>query len=195
MSASEEQLSTEERAELLRIARRAIKEGLAGRTWNPEKPSTKRLARVQGAFVTLHEQGQLRGCIGYIVGIKPLYLAIAEMARAAAFGDPRFMPLEPQEFAKIDIEITVLSPLRKIDDPKEVEVGRHGLVVRRGPYQGVLLPQVPVEEGWDRETFLSHTCMKAGLHKDCWQDEETELFCFSGEVFGEGSHPTHPLRG
>ncbi len=181
----EDELTTEERAELLRIARKAIKERLEGRAWNPEKSSTERLVRVQGAFVTLHEEGQLRGCIGYIVGIKPLYLAIAEMARAAAFSDPRFMPLGPQEFDKIDIEITVLSPLRKIDDPKEVEVGRHGLVVRQGPYQGVLLPQVPVEEGWDRETFLSHTCMKAGLPSDCWREAGTELFCFSGEVFGE----------
>ncbi|MCK4334074.1 AmmeMemoRadiSam system protein A [candidate division WOR-3 bacterium] len=191
----EDELTTEERAELLRIARKAIKERLEGRAWNPEKSSTERLARVQGAFVTLHEEGQLHGCIGYIVGIKPLYLTIAEMARAAAFSDPRFMPLGPQEFDKIDIEITVLSPLQKIDNPEIVEVGRHGLVVRRGQYQGVLLPQVPVEEGWDRETFLSHTCMKAGLHKDCWKEEETELFCFSGEVFGEKSHPTHPLRG
>ena len=191
----EDELTTEERAELLRIARKAIKERLEGRAWNPEKSSTERLARVQGAFVTLHEEGQLHGCIGYIVGIKPLYLTIAEMARAAAFSDPRFMPLGPQEFAKIDIEITVLSPLRKIDDPKEVEVGRPGLVVRQGPYQGVLLPQVPVEDGWDRETFLSHTCMKAGLNPDCWKDDSTELFCFSGEVFGEKSHPTHPLRG
>lgn len=195
MSASEEELSAEERAELLRIARKAVKEKLEGRTWNPEKPLTKRLARVQGAFVTLHEQGMLRGCIGYICGLKPLYLTIAEMARAAAFGDPRFMPLEPREFEKIEIEITVLSPLRKIDDPEKVEVGKHGLVVRRGPYQGVLLPQVPVEDGWDRETFLAHTCMKAGLHSDCWREAGTELYVFSGEVFGEKSGPTHPLRG
>jgi AmmeMemoRadiSam system protein A len=182
---SDDELTAEERAELLRIARKAIKEKLEGRVWNPEEPLTERLAQVQGAFVTLHEQGMLRGCIGYIMGLKPLYLTIAEMARAAAFGDPRFMPLEPQEFDKIDIEITVLSPLRKIDDPQTVEVGRHGLLVRQGPYQGVLLPQVPVEQGWDRETFLSHTCMKAGLHQDCWKDEAAELFVFTGEVFGE----------
>ena len=191
----EDELTTEERAELLRIARKAIKEKLEGRTWNPEEPLTERLAQVQGAFVTLHEQGLLRGCIGYICGLKPLYLTIAEMARAAAFGDPRFMPLEPQEFSKIEIEITVLSPLQKIDDPEKVEVGKHGLVVRQGPFQGVLLPQVPVEQGWDRETFLSHTCMKAGLPRSCWKEAGTELFTFTGEVFGEKSHPTHPLRG
>lgn len=182
---SEASLSAEERAELLRIARKAIKEKLGGRAWNPEEPLTERLAQVQGAFVTLHEQGMLRGCIGHIMGLKPLYLTVAEMARAAAFGDPRFMPLEPQEFDKIDIEITVLSPLRKIDDPEKVEVGKHGLLVRHGPYQGVLLPQVPVEQSWDRETFLSHTCLKAGLHQDCWKEETTELFVFTGEVFGE----------
>lgn len=181
----EEALTHEERAELLRIARRAIKEKLDDNFWNPERPLTARLAEKQGAFVTLHIRGMLRGCIGYIVGYKPLYLTVAEMARSAAFGDPRFSPLSPAEYPKIDIEITVLSPLRQIDNPSEVQVGKHGLLVRKGPYQGVLLPQVPVEEGWDRDTFLAHTCRKAGLPSSCWHDEDTELFVFSGEVFGE----------
>lgn len=185
MNTSEEELSQEERAELLRIARKSIKEKLEGSTWNPADPLTERLTQVQGAFVTLHKRGMLRGCIGYITALKPLHLTVAEMARAAAFGDPRFPPLRQEEFAEIDIEITVLSPLRKIDDPEEVEVGKHGLLVRQGPYQGVLLPQVPEEQGWDRETFLNHTCMKAGLHQDCWKKEGTELFIFTGEVFGE----------
>jgi len=178
-------LSQEERAELIRIARKAIVERFAGRTWNPQKPLTDRLGRVQGAFVTLHRRGMLRGCIGHIMGVHPLYLTVAEMARAAAFGDPRFPPLRAQEFAEIDIEITVLSPLRRIDDPETVEVGKHGLLIRRGYNQGVLLPQVPVEQGWDRETFLNHTCLKAGLHPSCWRDSETELLVFTGEVFGE----------
>ncbi len=185
MNTSEKRLTAEERAELIKIARKAIKEKLEGRTWDSAEPLTERLAQVQGAFVTLHERGHLRGCIGYIQGIKPLYLTIAEMARAAAFGDPRFPSLRSEEFTEIDIEITVLSPLRKIDDPSEVQVGKHGLLVRQGPYQGVLLPQVPVEEGWDRQTFLEHTCMKAGLHANCWKDEGTELLVFTGEVFGE----------
>lgn len=182
----EELLTPEERSELLKIARTAIAEKLKGKTWNPDRPLTERLADVQGAFVTLHLNGMLRGCIGYIIGVKPLYLTVAEMARAAAFTDPRFSPLGKNEFGKIDIEITVLSPLQKIDDPDKVEVGIHGLLVRRGPYQGVLLPQVPVEQGWDRRTFLDHTCMKAGMRSGCWREEETELFVFSGEVFGEG---------
>lgn len=181
----EKKLTPEERAELLRIARRSIKEKLEGRTWNPEKPLTERLSKKQGAFVTLHENGMLRGCIGYIVGIKSLYLTVAEMARQAAFGDPRFRSLEVGEFDLVDIEITVLSPLRKISDPSEVEIGKHGLLVRRGLYQGVLLPQVPVEECWDRETFLAHTCRKAGLPPSAWKEEGTELFVFTGEVFGE----------
>ncbi len=182
---AEEKLSTEERAELLKIARRAIAERLKGSTWNPERPLAKRLGNIQGAFVTLHRRGMLRGCIGYIEGVKPLYLTITDMARAAAFEDPRFRPLDSNEFDDIDIEITVLSPLHKIDDPQTVEVGKHGLLIRRGYNQGVLLPQVPVEEGWDRETFLAHTCMKAGLTSSCWQNPETELFVFTGEVFGE----------
>jgi AmmeMemoRadiSam system protein A len=185
VNTSEKHLIAEERAELIRIARKAIKEKLEGRTRDNAEPLTARLAQVQGAFVTLHRHGHLRGCIGYIQGIAPLYLTIAEMARAAAFGDPRFPSLRPEEFAEIDIEITVLSPLRKIDDPSEVQVGTHGLLVRQGPYQGVLLPQVPVEEGWARQTFLEHTCMKAGLPANCWQDEDTELLVFTGEVFGE----------
>lgn len=178
-------LSPEERTELIKIARKAIAEKLDGRIWNPEEPPTERLAQVQGAFVTLHENGMLRGCIGYIEGIKPLYLTVAEMARAAAFGDPRFVPLRESEFEKIDIEITVLSPLRKIEGPEKVQVGKHGLLVKRGPYQGVLLPQVPVEQGWDRLTFLEHTCLKAGLPRDAWKQEGVELYVFSGEVFGE----------
>jgi len=182
----DEQLTAEERAELIKIARKAIKEKLEGRTWDPEEPLTERLAQVQGAFVTLHRHGHLRGCIGYIQGIAPFYLTIAEMARAAAFGDPRFPALGPHEFEEIDIEITVLSPLHKIDDPLEVRVGKHGLLVRQGPYQGVLLPQVSVEEGWDRQTFLEHTCMKAGLPANCWKEEGTEFLVFTGEVFGEG---------
>lgn len=185
MEKEEEKLTSGERSELLRIARTAIKEKLEGRTWNPDEPPTPRLAQKQGAFVTLHEQGFLRGCIGYIVGVKPLYLTVADMARQAAFADPRFRPLTPAEYPKIDIEITVLSPLRKISNPADVRVGKHGLLVRRGPYQGVLLPQVAVEEGWDRETFLAHTCRKAGLPPSSWKEEQTELFVFTGEVFGE----------
>ncbi|MBD3285114.1 AmmeMemoRadiSam system protein A [candidate division WOR-3 bacterium] len=183
---SEELLIPEERAELLRVARKAIAEKLGGVTWKPDEPLTERLAEVQGAFVTLHLRGMLRGCIGYIMGVKPLYLTIAEMARAAAFTDPRFPPLKEREFGKIDIEITVLSPLKKIYDPDKVVVGTHGLLVKRGPYQGVLLPQVPVEQGWDRETFLDHTCMKAGMRSGCWRDDDTEILVFTGEVFGEG---------
>lgn len=181
----EERLTSKERAELLHIARNSIKERFAGKNWNPSKPLTARLGEKQGAFVTLHIRGMLRGCIGYIVAYKPLYLTVAEMARSAAFGDPRFPPLTPAEYPKIDIEITVLSPMRQIDNPNEVQVGKHGLLIRKGPYQGVLLPQVPVEEGWNRETFLAHTCRKAGLPSSAWRDEDTELFVFSGEVFGE----------
>ncbi len=181
----EGKLSIEEKRELIKIARKSIEEGLQGKRYVPVEPQNERLRKFQGAFVTLKEHGRLRGCIGYIEGIKPLYLTVAEVAYAAAFEDPRFPPLKKEEFSKIEIEITVLSPLRRIKDPKEVVVGKHGVLIRRGFYQGVLLPQVPIEEGWDRETFLAHTCLKAGLSLDCWKDPSTEIYVFTGEVFSE----------
>lgn len=140
-----------------------------------------------GAFVTLHKKGQLRGCIGNMIGQGPLVETIREMAISAATGDPRFHHVTPDELSEIDIEISVLTPLERIDDASKIEVGKHGIMMRRGSYQGVLLPQVATEYGWDRETFLEHTCHKSGLPADAWKDSETEIYIFSAEVFGEKS--------
>ena len=137
----------------------------------------------RGAFVTLHKNGELRGCIGYIVPYDSLDSTVKKMAVAAAFEDPRFPPLRKEEFEEIDIEISALTPLKKINNINEIEVGKHGILIRKGPYSGVLLPQVATEYNWDRITFLSQTCMKAGLHSNCWQDEDTEIYIFSAEVF------------
>ncbi len=136
-----------------------------------------------GAFVTLKTGGQLRGCIGHVVGDKPLWETVAEMAQAAAFGDPRFRPLRPDEYEALDLEISILSPLTPCPDPGLVEVGRHGLLIHHAGRSGLLLPQVPVEWGWDRETFLAQTCHKAGLPPASWRDPAASLFWFEAEVF------------
>lgn len=146
-------------------------------------PPTDRLREHLGAFVTLKINGHLRGCIGHIVGDAPLYTTIWNMARQAAFHDPRFPPLTASEFARTTTEISILSPLTPCPDTSLIEVGRHGLVMQNGPNSGLLLPQVPVEWNWDRETFLAHTCQKAGLPPTCHTDPQTTIYWFEAEVF------------
>lgn len=136
-----------------------------------------------GAFVTLNKKGQLRGCIGHIIGDRPLINTVAEMARAAALQDPRFPPVKPSELPDIEFEISVLTPIRTIDDIEEIIVGRDGIIITRGMNRGLLLPQVATEYGWDRTTFLEHTCVKAGLPRNAWSDEGTVIEIFSAEVF------------
>lgn len=144
---------------------------------------TGKLQEPLGAFVTLHLAGRLRGCIGHVVGDAPLWETIAEMAQAAAFQDPRFSPLRQEEFEGLELEISILSPLTRCPDPELVEVGRHGLLIRRGGHSGLLLPQVPLEWQWDREQFLAQTCRKAGLPLDAWRDPQAVTFWFEAEVF------------
>jgi len=139
----------------------------------------------RGAFVTLKKAGQLRGCIGYIEAVKPLAATIEEMAKAAAFSDWRFNPVRTEEIPDIEIEISVLSPLSEVRDPSTVVVGTHGLIVSRGSNRGVLLPQVPTEWGWDRETFLAQTCAKAGLPESAWKEKGTKIESFTADVFSE----------
>jgi AmmeMemoRadiSam system protein A len=138
-----------------------------------------------GAFVSLHKRGNLRGCIGTFDTTQPIVLQVEEMAIAAAMRDPRFSKVSREEVDELDIEISVLSPPRTVKEISEIEVGTHGLIVARGFQKGVLLPQVATEYGWDRETFLRHTCRKAGLTEDAWKDSETEIQLFTAEVFGE----------
>ncbi len=177
-------LSSDEKRALLVTAREAIASKLSQR--QPAYPAvTETLKANCGAFVTLHKKNKLRGCIGYIVGTKPLVETVREMAVSSAFRDPRFSPLEKSEYRELEIEISVLSPLKKISDIDEIKVGEHGLVIKRGFQSGLLLPQVATEYGWDRDTFLTHTCHKAGLPGEAWKAPDTEIEIFSAIVFNE----------
>lgn len=176
-------LNDEEKHELLTIARNSVISVLEGKTFDLTT-SLSGLRRNCGAFVSLRKKGELRGCIGTFESNKPLYETVVEMARSAAFKDPRFSPLQADELKEVDFEISVLSPLREIKDINEVELGRHGLNITKGFNRGVLLPQVATEQGWDLETFLSHTCQKAGLSPDEWK-KGVKIEIFSALVFGE----------
>jgi AmmeMemoRadiSam system protein B/AmmeMemoRadiSam system protein A len=178
-------LTSQEKRELLRIARTTIENHVAGKKVPKFLPLTEQLNNEYGVFVTLKKNEDLRGCIGYIQGIEPLYHAVSDMAIAASTEDPRFTPVTTSELKDISIEITVMTPLRKITDISEIIVGKHGLVIKNGYNQGLLLPQVATEEGWNRQTFLEKTCWKAGLPDDTWKDKNTEIYIFSGTVFGE----------
>lgn len=133
--------------------------------------------------MTLHKDGRLRGCIGMVIAMKALDETVREMARAAALEDPRFEPVSEEELPRIEVEISVLSPMREIT-ANEVVVGRHGLLISHDGRRGLLLPQVPVEWNWDREMFLAQTCMKAGLSPDQWM-RGAKIEAFTAEVFGE----------
>ena len=179
-------LNEHQKKRLLEIARESItnyvKEGKR-KNFKEDDPG---LNEPMGAFVTLHEGGELRGCIGNLIGQGALYQTVADMAIEAATGDPRFTRLIPSELSKIDIEISVLSPMKKVSSYTQVKIPGHGVLVRRGFRSGVYLPQVATETGWNREEFLTSLCgHKAGLSPDAWKDPETEIFVFTAEVFGE----------
>lgn len=176
-------LGPRERSALLRIARDAVAAAARRERFAAPVPESAALGEPRGAFVTLHRAGALRGCIGIFESSSPLYRTVAEMARSAAVGDPRFEPLRSEELPQVEVEISVLSPLRPVP-PEEVEVGRHGVYLEQGFHRGVLLPQVAVEHGWDRETFLDQTCRKAGLPPGVWR-QGTTIYVFEAEVFGE----------
>ncbi len=178
-------LSQAEKDTLLKIAREALKRAVAlGEIYEPPPPESENLLEPRGCFVTLKKHDMLRGCIGYIEPIKPLYQAVAEMAYSAAMRDPRFPPVSMNELGDITIEISVLSPLRKIDNIEEIEVGRHGLFIKKGFYSGLLLPQVATEYGWDKYEFLRQTCYKAGLSPDDYK-KGADIYIFEAEVFSE----------
>ena len=181
----EEELNLEEQRILLDIARNAIARKLQDEKGCMPAREERRLNRRNGCFVTLKKGQELRGCIGNFQSKVPLFKEVAQMATAAAFNDPRFYPLEEQELDEIRIEISVLSPLRKIEDVDEIEVGVHGLYLEKDFSRGVLLPQVAVEQHWDKKTFLSQTCMKAGLPADAWQNGDTDIYVFSAQIFSE----------
>ena len=177
------ELTSGEKAELLQIARDVIEAHCRGKRIPAPRASSPSLNELRGAFVTLHKDGKLRGCIGHIRGEKPLVETVAEMAEAAAFRDPRFPPVTAEEIRMLEYEISVLTPLRRISNVEEIQVGTHGIYMKSDGCSGLLLPQVATEWGWDRETFLEHTCKKAGLPTDAWKDENTEIYIFSADVF------------
>ncbi|MBI3192843.1 MAG: AmmeMemoRadiSam system protein A [Ignavibacteriae bacterium] len=178
-------LSDSDKKLLLSTARRAIEAACNEQPLPQLKNIPAHLKSPQGAFVTLKKNQELRGCIGYIESDEPLINTIQEVARKSALNDPRFNPVEPEEVRTLEIEISVLSPVRQIKNIDEIEVGKHGLIIESGKFRGLLLPQVPVEYGWDRETFLNQTARKAGLPMNAWKQPEITIFIFSAEVFSE----------
>ena len=179
-------LSAEARRKLLEIARKSVELAVReGKRYECPPPGIPVLEQERGAFVTLKKNGRLRGCIGHTAPTKPLYLTVRDVAILAALEDPRFPPVRKSELDKLDYEISVLSPLHHVLDIGEIRLGRDGLVVKRGAREGLLLPQVPVEQHWDLKTFLRQTCLKAGLPPDAWRDEATDIFAFTAVVFGE----------
>jgi len=176
-------LTQDEKKYLLTLSRKIISLKSERKKYKKEGYFSSSLKAQTGLFVTLHKFDQLRGCIGYVEGIKPLQDAVEEMSIAAAFEDPRFPPVESDELENIEIEISVLSPLETILDTNRIEIGRHGLVIEQGLMRGLLLPQVATDYDWNVQTFLEQTCHKAGLKSDAWKDESTKIQIFSAEIF------------
>ncbi len=170
---------------LLKLARESILSWLENRAVNLEQPDDTIYNTHKGGFVTIHKHGKLRGCIGYIEAYRSVYETIKDMARSAAFRDPRFPTLTRKEFPEIELEISLLSELIPIENINEIEVGRDGLVIRNEVTSGILLPQVATEWHWNRNTFLKQVCLKAGMRVDAWKEPQTELFRFQAEIFSE----------
>jgi len=176
-------IPADDRGRLLAEARLAAADALAGRP--PRAVEAEGIfARRAGVFVSLHVDGDLRGCIGHPAGDRPLASVVPQCAVAAATGDPRFSAVSPAELARCVIEISVLGPITVVHDPGEIIVGRHGLIAEQGSRRGLLLPQVATEHGWDRDAFLERTCGKAGLPPDAWKRGAT-ISRFEAEVFDD----------
>jgi len=184
--AVDSEYSQDERTLLLRLAHDSILSALEQREI-PLDPPTEHLAQPRGVFTSLHLDGQLRGCVGYVLPVSSVYRAVAETARAAAFEDTRFYPVTRDEASALVIELSILSPPQPIQ-PEAVEIGRHGLLIGMAGHRGLLLPQVPLEHHWDRVTFLEQTCRKAGLPLNAWQQGAT-IEAFTAEVFGDDLSP------
>ena len=178
-------LTLEEKRQLMEIAIASVQSAVKGGKAPGFIPVSSTLKQNRGAFVTLKIDGRLRGCIGYIIPVMPLYMTVAEVAESAALKDPRFPPVSVDELPLLEYEISALSPIEVIEDPNEIVVGRDGIIIKMGRNQGLLLPQVATEYGWNREQFLQHTCRKAGLPPEAWKEPGVEISVFSAEVFGE----------
>jgi len=179
-------LTAPEKAALLKIARASVESSVREhKAYEGSTDGLQALAQERGAFVTLTKNGQLRGCIGYVAPVKPLYLTVRDVAAMAALKDTRFRPVAVSELKDLHYEISVLSPLRRVMDVQEIRIGQHGLLIHTNDHEGLLLPQVATEEHWDRSTFLEEVCYKAGLPAGAWKDTGADLFRFTALVFGE----------
>jgi len=179
-------LTSDEKRTLLRLARSTLESHFDGLALPEPAQTTPSLREVRGAFVTLQAvKDELRGCIGHVTGVEPLWETVRKNALAAALRDPRFPPVEAHELSQLVIEISALTPLLKVASIDEIVVGRDGLMIERGAAHGLLLPQVAAERGWDVATFLTQTCFKAGLGDDCWRSPGATIYRFGADVFSE----------
>ena len=177
-------MTREQQESLLALAHRAIRCHLEGKALPEAETDDPLFQEKRGAFVTLKVDGQLRGCIGYVLPHKSLYKTVIDSAVAAAFRDYRFANIDREELERTEVEISVLSLPKPVKNISEIKIGEHGLIISKGPHKGLLLPQVPVEWDWDLETFLRHTCIKAGLPEDEWK-RGAKIEQFSAQVFAD----------
>lgn len=185
-------MKLEDVKELIDLGRWAVYRAFKGEELSVPEYLKEKYSKPMGVFTTIksYPEGKLRGCIGIPLPLYPLWYGVIYSSLQAAFNDPRFTPLQPEEFDKVTWELSLLTPPEEVKAPKErlpelIEIGRDGLIVELGQRKGLLLPQVPIEQGWNAEEFLSYTCIKAGLPPDCWKWNETKVYRFSGEVFKE----------
>jgi len=178
-------LNETEKTELLKLARSTLESHFAlGKV--PECNNVDRnLQSRKGAFVSIHVEGMLRGCIGLLAPDRELYKVVQSCVLSAAFEDMRFSPITLEELSRLNIEISVLTPFQRLHDVNSIEIGKHGLLISKGFHRGLLLPQVATEYGWDRKTFLAQTCRKAGLPESAWNDPDTIIHTFEAEVFSD----------
>ncbi|ORJ59092.1 AMMECR1 domain-containing protein [Geothermobacter hydrogeniphilus] len=181
----EKKLTAKQCRTLLEIARQAIEHAVQEQPFEPEPREEKALNMRNGCFVSIHQKGELRGCIGNFQAELPLFREVARMAISSATQDPRFYPVQQDELADLKLEISVLSPLQKIEDISEIQVGKHGIYLEKSFHRGVLLPQVAPEHGWDRDEFLKQTCIKAGLPTNAWQGDDADIYIFTAQIFSE----------
>jgi AmmeMemoRadiSam system protein A len=174
------QYTDDEKKELLSLAKTAIAEYVTNGKVIEVNMKNPKLKTDGAVFVTIREKGALRGCIGHVQAVMPLYQSVVKNAIAASSSDPRFPPVTKDELQDMEIEISLLSPIQSVKDVKNIEIGKHGLVIRKGSRSGLLLPQVPIEQGWDRQTFLRQICAKAGLPEYAWKD--ADLYTFTADI-------------
>jgi len=178
-------ITLEEKKWLMKLAKDAVWAAVNGKAFEPPEPPTAFLKDKGAAFVTLRKDEDLRGCIGHIIAMMPLFECVASVARSAALEDPRFPEVTPDEYKQLHFEISVLTPPEDVKNPEEIVVGKDGVIINYGGmYQGVFLPQVPTEQGWDRVEYLDNLCYKAGvMKKGCWKDSEAALRKFQAIVW------------